>query len=181
MSLSLLIDWSTPNDLAEIYAESTDCEFVGNKDGVLTVEEATANLQRYASTKKYGNFERLGIMKIFHEGELVGFSMPRKIEAKENKIFKLEEDSTYHRIGTVYIAKAHRGKGIMTKAIKEFIKQYGNVLWVHNELNVASGKAAMAGGLKYSHSIHVAENREWTFNPNPNQIRVDKVYKSEVV
>lgn len=180
MNLTLLIDWSIPTGLAEIYSESSDCEFVGNKEGALTVEEAYASLQKYVNTKTYGNFERLGIMKIFHNSVLVGFSMPRELKDKECNVFKLVEGITYYRIGTVYIAKAHRGKGIMSNVIKEFVKKYTNVIWTHNEQNILSRKAALSGGLKYSHDIYVGDNRTWTFSPNPNQIRVDIVYKSEV-
>ena len=180
MSLVLLIYWSIPNGLAEIYAESNSCVFVGKKDKVIDRTEALVILQSCAATKEYDGFERLGIMKIFHENVLVGFSMPRKIEAKEELKFKLKEDDTYHRIGPVYITKAHRGKGVMSETIREFQNIVGKMIWTCNELNDVSAKAALSGGLKYSHHIYVTENRQYLFNPFPNQVRVDLVYKSEV-
>lgn len=178
MNLKLLIDWTIPEGLAEIYAESNSCVFVGKKDRVIDLAAALVILQNCASTKEYDGFERLGIMKIYHGGVVVGFSMPRKIEAKEKIKFKLKEDDTYHRIGPVYITKAHRGKGIMSKTIQEFQNIVGEMIWTCNELNDVSAKAALSGGLKYSHHIYVTENRQYLFNPFPNQVRVDLVYKS---
>ena len=180
MTIELVIDFNIPEGLAELYAESSDCEYVGNKDGVLSVEEAATNLMRYAETKKYGAFERLGIMKIYKDDVLVGFSMPRDIKEKEHKVFLLPEDTQWYRIGTVYIGKAYRGKGIMSGAILKFKEMYPNLLWTCNETNTGSHKSALAGGLTLSHKVYVGKERYWEHQPFDGMIRTDLVFKSEV-
>lgn len=178
MTLRLIIDFEIPDRLVGLYAESSTCAYVGNKEGELSIEQAAANLQRYAETKTYGAFERIGFMKIYKGDTLVGFSMPREIKAKENAVFLLEEGSQWYRIGTVYIAKQYRRQGIMRETIKEFVKLYPNVLWTCNATNTASYNSALSGGLEYSHSVYVGENRYWEHQEHDNVIRVDCVFKS---
>lgn len=180
MVLQLVIDFDIPKDLADIYAESSTCTYVGNKDGELSVAEAQLKLEQYAATKTYGAFERLGIMKIYVDAVLVGFSMPRVIKVKEHKVFMLEEEEVWYRIGTVYIAKAFRGQGIMRDTIREFKKIYPNLLWTCNEKNRASMYSAAAGGLVHSHNIYVGEDKYWEHQPFEGMIRTDLVFKSKL-
>lgn len=178
MNIRLAIDFDVTPELVKLYALSTHCPFVGEKDGPYDEERAASELKRIAETKKYGNCERLGIMKIFQGDTLVGFSLPRVILEKEHKVFKLDTTDTYHRVGTVFIDPEHRGKGIMKKAINAFIDLYPNVVWTCDEKNIASGNSAVSGGLKFSHLIYFKSREEWSFEPMEDHIRVSNVYVS---
>ena len=178
MTVRLVIDFVIPEGLAELYAESSTCEFVGNKEGELTVAEAYAKLQLYAATKTYGAFERVGFMKIYKDGILVGFSMPREIKEKENKVFLLEEGSQWYRIGTVFVGRKHRNNGVMRDTIIEFARIFPNVLWTCNELNIPSRNSALSGRLHFSHKVYVGEERYWEHKPFEGVIRTDLVFKS---
>lgn len=180
MCVELVIDFTIPEGLSELYAESSDCQYVGSNDGAMDAETALTNLERYATTKKYGAFERIGIMKIYKDGVLVGFSLPRDIKEKEHKVFLLPENTQWYRIGTVYIGKAYRGRGIMRDAIKKFKELYPNLLWTCNETNIGSRMSALSGGLIMSHHIYVGENKYWEHKPFDGMIRTDLVFKSEV-
>lgn len=180
MSINLVIDFEISEGLAALYAESSTDEFIGNKEGKLTVAEAFAKLQVYAATKTYGAFERMGFMKIYKNDVLVGFSMPREIKEREHKVFLLEEEEGWYRIGTVYIAKVFRGQGIMRDTIHEFKKIYPNLLWTCNEKNRASMHSAIAGGLVHSHNIYVGEDKYWEHQPFEGMIRTDLVFKSKL-
>lgn len=178
MSINLVIDFEISEGLAALYAESSTDEFIGNKEGELTVAEAFAKLQVYAATKTYGAFERIGFMKIYKDDVLVGFSMPREIKEREHKVFKLPEGVQWHRIGTVYIGKQYRKQGIMRNVIKTFLTMYPNLVWTCNEKNRASMYSAAAGGLHHSHTIYVGEDKYWEHQPFEGMIRTDLVFKS---
>lgn len=175
-NLELVIDFEITPELVKLYAESTHCPFVGEKDGPYCEIRAGFELEEIARSKKYANFERLGIMKIFWEGKLVGFSLPRVILEREHEIFKLPPGCTYYRVGTVYIGHEHRGKGIMMWAIKKFVSIYSNVVWTCDEKNISSQKSAVRGGLKFSHLIFFKSRTEWSFEPLEECERVSHVY-----
>lgn len=172
------IDFNICPRLIKLYADSSNDMFVGEKDGPYDIVKAEEMLNKYAATKMYGNHHRDGFMKIFYGPVLVGFSFPRVIHPKEHKAFKLEEGVTYHRIGTVYIDKQYRGKGIMAETIKEFRKQFPNVVWVCNTLNSASKATALKGGLKFSHKLYVKDTENWAFEPFEGMVSVTEIYSS---
>lgn len=178
------IDFGICPRLVELYADSTNCMFVGEADGPYDLAKAEEMLKKYASTKMYGSHERYGFMKIFYGTVLVGFSIPRAITPKEYRAMKLEEGIEYHRIGTVYIDPKYRGKGIMTAAIAEFRKTYPNIVWACNSLNAASKAAALSAGLKFSHHLYVGKTmEEWQFEPFEGQVKTVNIYsiKQEVL
>lgn len=180
VKVSLVIDFEIPEGLAEIYLESQSCPYVGDKEGPRDLQGANADLERYVNTNQYGNRPILGIMKIYHYGILVGFSFPRAIMEKEYKVFKLNGDKPFYRIGTIYISKAFRGLGIVKETIRQFKEIYPNMLWTCNSLNTASEATALSGGLEFSHHIYVRPERKWEFHPVEDQVRIDNVYKTEV-
>lgn len=178
MSIRLAIDFEITPELVKLYAASTHCPFVGEKDGPYCETRAGFELERIAKHKKYGSFERLGIMKIFWDDVLVGFSLPRMIAEREHNVFKLPENCTYYRVGTVYIDQEHRGKGIMAMAIKQFVSMYPNVVWTCDGKNISSQKSALRGGLKFSHLIYFKSREEWSFEPMEDCVRVSHVYSN---
>mgnify|MGYP001761695790 CR=1 FL=1 len=177
-NVRIVIDFEITPELVGIYSRSTHCTFVGEKDGPYCLSRSAQELQRIATTKMYGNNERLGIMKIYHQDQLVGFALPRVLQVKEHKVFKLDEDQTYHRVGTVFIDHPHRGKGIIGQAIKLFKAIYPNLIWTCDEKNTSSQKAAVKGDLKFSHLIYFKSKTEWSFEPMLDHVRVSHVYVS---
>lgn len=180
VKVSLVIDFEIPEELPEIYLESQSCQFVGDKDGPVDLPGAMADLERYVRTSMFGNRPILGVMKIYYDDVLVGFSFPRVILEQEYKVFKLKGAKEYYRIGTIYIAKEYRGHGIVKETIRQFRQAYPNMLWTCNSLNTASEATALSGGLKFSHNIYVRPEKKWEFHPVEDQVRIDKVYKTEV-
>ena len=170
------IDFGICPRLIKLYADSTNDMFVGEKDGPYDLAKAEQMLNKYATTKVYGGHPRDGFMKIFYGPVLVGFSIPRVIQPKEHKALKLDPKLTYYRVGTVYIDKVYRGKGIMAEVIKEFRKLYPNVVWACNTLNKASKSAAMKGGLKFSHKLYVKDTENWSFEPFEEMVRITEIY-----
>ena len=172
------IDFGICPRLIKLYADSTNDMFVGEKDGPYDLAKAEEMLKKYAATKTYGNHLRDGFMKIFYGPVLVGFSIPRVIHPKEHKALKLDDSLTYYRVGTVYIDPKYRGKGIMADVIKEFRKSRTNVVWACNELNTASKKAALNGGLKFSHKLYVKDTENWAFEPFEEMVWVREIYST---
>lgn len=170
------IDFGICPRLVELYADSTHDMFVGEKDGPYDLAKAEEMLKKYAETKTYGNHLRDGFMKIFYGPVLVGFAIPRVIHPKEHKALKLDDNLTYYRVGTVYIDRAYRRKGIMSEVIKEFRKLHPNIVWACNEHNKASKAAALKGGLKFSHKLYVKDTENWAFEPFEGQVRVTEIY-----
>ena len=175
---TIQIDFAICPRLVQLYADSTHDMFVGEKDGPYDLVKAEEMLKKYASTKMYGNHHRDGFMKIFYGSVLVGWAIPRVIHPKEHKALKLDDNLTYHRVGTVYIDPKFRGKGIMADVIKEFRKLHHNVVWACNELNKASKKAALNGGLKFSHKLYVKDTENWAFEPFEEMVRVTEIYST---
>lgn len=177
-NIRLAIDFEITPELVKLYAESTHCPFVGEKDGPYCEIRAGFELEKIARSKKYANFERLGIMKIYQGDTLVGFSLPRVILEREHAIFKLPPDCTYYRVGTVYISHEYRGQGIMFFAIKQFVSMYSNVVWTCDNKNIASQKSAVRGGLKFSHLIYFRSRDDWSFEPIEDYARLSHVYSN---
>lgn len=176
--IRLAIDFDITPELVKLYAESTHCPFVGEKDGPFCEIRAGFELEKIVKHKKFANFERLGIMKIYQGDTLVGFSLPRVVLEREHNIFKLLPNCTYHRVGTVYVGHAYRGQGIMFSALKQFITMYPNVVWTCDDKNIASQKSAVRGGLKFSHLIYFKSRDEWSFEPMEDHVRVSHVYSN---
>ena len=66
----------------------------------------------------------------------------------------------------------------MADVIKEFRKLHHNVVWACNELNTASKKAALNGGLKFSHKLYVKDTENWAFEPFEEMVRVTEIYST---
>lgn len=177
------VDFNICPRLIKLYADSTHDMFVGERDGPYDMEVAEAMLHKYATARKYGSFERDGFLKIMYDGQLVGFSIPRAIVKKEHKAMKLDMDTDYHRLGTVYIDPEYRGMGIMCQVIKAFIEERRNVVWACNTLNSASRNVALSAGLKFSHYLYLKDKDNWSFEPFEDQVRVTEIYsiKTEVI
>lgn len=70
---------------------------------------------------------------IKHDGKVVGFFTPR------------EDPGGYWRTGAIYVQPEHRGKGLASKAIREFFKGKKGKAFIEHE-NAASRRAFTAGG-----------------------------------
>ena len=175
---TIQIDFAICPRLVQLYADSTHDMFVGEKDGPYDLVKAEERLKKYVSAKMDGSHNRDGFMKIFYGSVLVGWAVPRVVDPKEHKALKLDDNLTYHRLGTVYIDPKFRGKGIVADAIKEFRKLNPNVVWTCNELNTASKKAALNGGLKFSHKLYVKDTENWAFEPFEEMVWVAEIYST---
>ena len=170
------VDFGISPRLIKLYADSTHCEWVGEKDGPYDLAKAEEMLNKYASTGIYGNHKRDGFLKIFYGNALVGFAIPRAITKKEHPALKLDVSKDYYRIGTVYIDPAYRGKGIMRETIKNFLDLHPNMMWSCNALNKASHAAALSGGLKLSHCLYVKDTDTWAFEPFAEMVKVVHIF-----
>ena len=154
LDVSIKIDWEIPPDLIGVYSRSSSDPFVGEKDGPYDFGKAHNELLRYADTKKYGKYERLGIMKIYFKDIVIGFAFPRILHSHEYHNYTLFEDNRegakeWYRLGTCYLDESFRGHGIMQQAIAKFRELYPNVVWSCLESNLSSRKTATLAGLEY--------------------------------
>lgn len=177
--ITLQLDFEITPELIRIYHEATKSAFIGY-DEPLSLEEATQKMHQYASTKRYGKFERLAIMKIWKGDELVGFSLPRKIGDFEYRSFKIEDtDLDWYRLGTIYIIDKCRGQGISSKVVELFKDKYPNLIWQCEQENISSCKAAENAGLLYSHHIYFKDSSHWSFDCDHEFVYGYAVFKTK--
>ena len=174
--VKIVIDDTIPKDLIPLYRESIDDEFVGNGGMEMTDKEIKEELEIYKSTT-VDRLVRLGIMKIYFLGNLVGFSIPRPMAEREYPAHKITGGKWY-RVGTVFISKKYRGLGIMKEALRLFIDRYKNVMWSCNSENIASEKTALSVGMEYSHSIYLGLNGKWDIKPFHGVKLIIKIFKT---
>lgn len=169
--IRIQIDFDIPSSLVDIYKISTNSSFIWH-DKPLTFEQAEKKLHEYANTKC------LSIMKIWKDNNIVGYSFPRKITDTERKGFKLLNDnSEWHRLGTVFILPIYRGLGIVQEVIRIFSCQYPNLVWMCEDNNIASAKSAVRSGFLYSHHIYFYNDSKWSFDSDDMFIYGYKVFK----
>ena len=179
--ITLQLDFEITPELIGIYQDATKSAFIGY-DKPLSLEEATQKMHQYASTKRYGKFERLAIMKIWKGDELVGFSLPRKIADFEYRSFKIEDTNLdWYRLGTIYIVDKHRGQGINSKVVELFKDKYLNIVWQCEQENISSSKAALNAGLQYSHHIYFKDSNLWSFDSDHEFVYGYAIFKSSGV
>lgn len=174
--VEIVIDDTISKDLIDLYRESSTDEFVGDGNDNLTDKEIREILEIYKSTT-VGRLIRLGIMKIYFLGNIVGFSIPRPMAKREYPAHKIT-GGNWFRVGTVYIKKKYRGMGIMKEALRLFIDRFKNVMWSCNSENIASEKTALSVGMKYSHSIYLGENGKWDIKPFKDVRIIIKIFKT---
>lgn len=162
--ITIKIDFNFDDDFVELFHKATLHEFTIVENGNLTLETARDVLIKTQRTKSFQGHERLGFLKIFKDGVLVGLSMPRVIAKREHKVWNLPNDKTYYRMGMIYIDEKYRGQGIAKKAAFEFQKDYNNILWTIDPANVASKKVAKAIGLKH-HTTLFLKGKSWRHEP----------------
>ena len=160
-TLDIVTDDEIPERLCELYIESRQDNFIGDKS-TPSIDEVRTKLQ---TLTKEGctNLERLGIMKILLNNEIIGFAMPRKIAKKEEYYFGVSTDGIdWYRLGTNYITPEHRGNGYMTEVLWRFRRMYPNVVWECTPNNRSSSLVALKNGLLYTHTVYVNKDGSWT-------------------
>lgn len=174
--VKIVIDDNIPTELLPLFREAEKDEFVGNGGGNMTDEEILDELKIFKSTYK-GRMPRLGIMKIYFLGNLVGFSIPRALVEREFPAHKIT-DGKWYRVGTVFITEQRRGLGIMKEALRLFITRYKNVMWSCDEKNIASEKTALSVGMIYSHTIYLGKDGKWETEPFRGSLHAIKIFKT---
>lgn len=153
-NINIVIDDSISDDLCQLYLDSRQDEFIGDKS-TPSLEEIRTKLLRFTSVSK-DDTEWLGILKIFKDGELIGWGFPRKLKAKEGPYFDVDSANVpYYRLGTNYLKPEQRGLGHMTDVLKWFKEHYVNVVWECSPNNKPSGIVAIKAGLFYTHTVYV--------------------------
>ena len=167
MNIHIQMDFSIPDELVGVYQRLTEDEFLGGPP-YLSLESAKEALEHFSKTKIYGGIKIMAIMKIWDGEKLIGISFPRKIIESHYRSLKLEgsHEDWYH-LGTVFLDKEHRGKGVITEVIKLFRKTYPNLVWECEVSNLASKKSACKAGFLLSHDIFFQGSGEyWSFEPD---------------
>ena len=164
--IRIQLDFEVTPELVELYRDSTESPFIGYK-APLTFDEAWEKMIGYSLSQTYGKFKRLGIMKIFLDDKLIGFSFPRQILPKEFSKYKIPGSVNWYRLGTIFIDNAYRGKGVIKEVVSLFRKSYPNLIWQCNAENAASCKAALNAGFLFSHQYHMDEElSNYVFEPH---------------
>ena len=165
-NIRIQLDFEVTPELVKLYRDSTESPFLGYKTP-LTLDEAREKMTGYSLSRKYGNFKRLAIMKIFLGDRLIGFSFPRQILPKEFSKYKIPGSVDWYRLGTIFIDNAYRGKGVIEEVVKLFRESYPNLIWQCNAENVASCKAAVKSGFYLSHQYYMDEElSNYVFEPH---------------
>lgn len=165
-NIRIQLDFEVTPELVKLYRDSTESPFLGYKTP-LTLDEAREKMTGYSLSRKYGNFERLAIMKIFLRNKLIGFSFPRQILPKEFSKYKIPGSVDWYRLGTIFIDSAYRGKGVIEEVVKLFRESYPNLIWQCNAENVASCKAVVKSGFYLSHQYYMDEElNNYVFEPH---------------
>ena len=165
-NIRIQLDFEVTPELVKLYRDSTESPFLGYKTP-LALDEAQEKMTGYSLSQRYGNFERLGIMKIFLDDKLIGFSFPRQILPKEFSKYKIPGSVDWYRLGTIFIDSAYRGKGVIEEVVKLFRESYPNLIWQCNAENVASCKAAVKSGFYLSHQYYMDEElSNYVFEPH---------------
>lgn len=175
--VSFIVDDSVPKGLLDIYRESLSDEFVGSGKQNLTDEQILKDLEKFKTTSQ-GTLPRLGILKIFYLGILVGFSIPRQLIEREYPAFKITDSKKWYRVGTVYISLKYRKLGIMKEVLKLFILKYKNVMWSCNAKNIASEKSALSAGMTFSHYVYLGKEGKWSTEHFRGVVVTTKVFKT---
>lgn len=164
--ISINIDFNTSDRLAQLFAESTSCQFIGNPDNVRDINWAKKELEDIVKTEEWHGFKRLGILKILHDGELIGWSMPRIINPQEyDKLLLPRGVENIYRIGTIYVTPEYRGKGATKEVMKQYMQMYPRQVWLADPMNISSQKSATAVGLRKTGEIYFGENKQWGHVP----------------
>ena len=176
--IKLQMDFEIPEDLIGVYQRSSTDLFIGY-DAPLSMTEAKKALERYQRTKLFGGVERLCIMKIYKGETLIGFSLPRIVKESEYKGMKIESGTDWYRLGTIFIDKPYRGKGVITEVVKLFQEIYPNICWQCEIANKVSFNSAIKAGFKFSHYLWFNnEGSQWSFEEQldkPHQYCVLKI------
>ena len=165
--LKIIIDFEVNPALVQLVQEASMCQYTGIGDGneELSYKQAERLLKKIATSGKFGKYARLGILKMYLDDVLVGFSFPRQVDLREYEKFKLSVLKDYYRTGTIYVGRAYRGQGIAKAVVQEFKQRYRHVLWTCRACNVASQATALSVGLRFSHQLYFDAKGSWAFEP----------------
>lgn len=171
-NLKIVIDFSINDDLINLIQEASTCPYAGIGDGTgdFDFKQAKRLLEKVVATGKFAKHTRLGILKMYRDDVLVGFSFPRQVDLREYEKFKLSVLKDYYRTGTIYVGKAYRGQGIAKAVVQEFKQHYKHVLWTCRDCNVTSQATALSVGLRFSHHLYFDAQGEWSFH-HPKKLK----------
>lgn len=158
--IHLRLGFHVPVGLVDIYRQATSCEGLGYPEP-LSEEQAKQNLIRYSQTHSYRGRQRLGILKIYKDFNLVGFAFPRLLVRGEGEIYKIENENLHNfiRMGFVYILPEYRKQGIFKATIRLFAKHHPNMVWVCTTKNQIAIEAAQKAGFEYIHRVSLARSK----------------------
>lgn len=164
--LKIVVDFDINDALITLVQEASTCPYSGisTDQEPWEFKQAERMLKKVVSTGKFAKYQRLGILKMYKDDVLVGFSFPRQVDLREYEKFKLSVLKDYYRTGTIYVGKAYRGQGIAKAVVQEFKQHYKHVLWTCRDCNIASQATALAVGLRFSHHLYFDPEGEWSFH-----------------
>lgn len=169
MSVDIRIDFEVTDDLIKLVQQASTCPYLNlfsHTDGV-SFDKARLFVEKIASTKKFAKYKRMGFLKIYAQGVLVGFSLPRQICVTEYESLRLPIVRDYYRVGSIFIAQEHRGHQYAAKATMGFKQTYKRLIWACDSTNISSQKTALNAGLKLSHTLYFNQAKAWSFDPPP--------------
>lgn len=177
--ISIKIDFDISDKLVQLMADSTACQFIGNPNNLRGIDWANKELETIVNTGEWHGFKRLGILKIFKSGELVGWSMPRIINPQEyDRLLLPHGVADIYRIGTIYISPEYRGQGISKQAMLLYMQLYPKQVWVAAETNIPSQSLAKSVGLTESGRLYIGEVKQWSHIPFDGYVSSNIIYSS---
>jgi len=143
-----------------IYHELFESEFTGRNWAknilCLSCESICDNMKegfKELLLNRQKNPDALPMMVILENDIPVGLSFPKNLfTANESEAFRIPNDKSYYKIGSIIIKQSYRNKGIAVAACQEFLKLYPKIVYQVDERNIASIRVAEKLGLTYSHN-----------------------------
>ena len=162
--VEIKIDFDFDDAYAERFERAGKNQYTLVGGGTLALDDIKSLLEEGKKTKIFQDKERLGFLKIYDDGELVGLSVPRVIDKREHAAWCLPLDKTYYRMGMIFIDEPYRGKGIAKDAAYLFKDQFKNLVWTIDPSNEASKKVADYIGLTHNTTLYI-NGAAWKHTP----------------
>lgn len=162
--IEIEIDWEVTEPFVKLMYEACKHPYTLYNEGKCTLEEIRAVLDKAADTHMFHNYKRIGFLKIYFNGDLVGLSMPREILEVEHKAWTPATDNTYYRMGMIYLDEDYRGLGIGKEASLKFKEWFNYMIWTCDPANEASKLLAKNLGLSYRNNIYYDADKNWSHN-----------------
>lgn len=153
MEVQIKFTYKYSEELLYVYHKAINCEvFSKHKSAIsLSLHEADFELRELLKYRFYDSTQ-MAVMEIYYNDKLVGMSLPRHTYSTEEKLL-FNVDSSYNKIGKLFILEEYRNKDIAYSACKQFLSIYPKVMYHTAEDNIASLNLVSKLGIPFSHNV----------------------------